>query len=179
MERFYALECKLFRKINRYFERRLLNRFFRTVTHIGGATFTISLVLGIILLSSESVQYTAIASAIALTISHIPVALIKKMYPRSRPYIVLEHIHVTDNPLKDHSFPSGHTTAIFAILTPFVLLNPVLSLILVPVGLIVGFSRIYLGLHYPSDVLAGCLLGCVSGFLSFMWVKHFFLYGFM
>ncbi|WP_097157177.1 phosphatase PAP2 family protein [Bacillus oleivorans] len=179
MERFYAMECKLFRIINRYFERKLLNRFFRTVTHLGGATFTITLVLGIILLSSQSIRYTAIASAIALTISHIPVALIKKWYPRSRPYAVLDHIHVTDNPLNDHSFPSGHTTAIFAILTPFVVWNPTLAIILVPIGFIIGFSRIYLGLHYPSDVLAGCLLGCVSGFLSFIWIKHFFLHVFM
>ena len=175
LERFYTLECKAFRMINRYFEKRLLNLFFRTVTHLGGATVTISLVLALILLSSQSIQYTAIASAIALTISHIPVALIKKWYPRSRPYVVLDHIYVTDNPLNDHSFPSGHTTAIFAILTPFVLLSPALAIVLVPIGFMVGLSRIYLGLHYPSDVLAGCLLGCVSGFLSFISMMPFFL----
>ncbi|MFC4022193.1 phosphatase PAP2 family protein [Oceanobacillus longus] len=164
---FYTVECKLFKYINQFFERRHLNLFLRTITHLGDAKWTISILLLFILFSSSSIQLTAIASAISLTISHIPVALAKKLFPRRRPYLALPQIDVTDNPLKDHSFPSGHTTAIFSIVTPFILLNPIWTIILVPIAILVGISRIYLGLHYPSDVVVGCLIGWSAGTISY------------
>ncbi len=71
------------------------------------------------------------------------------------------------NPLKDHSFPSGHTTAIFSVVVPLLLYMPVLTIILAPIALSVGISRIYLGLHYPSDVLAGLCLGTLTGIISY------------
>lgn len=174
-KQFYTLECQLFRNVNRYFEWKRLNTFFRTFTHCGGARFTISVVLFIFLIGSQTVQFTAIAAAISLAASHLPVAILKKMYPRRRPYLVLDKIKVTESPLVDHSFPSGHTTAIFSILVPFIIIKPVLGFVLIPLGLLVGVSRIYLGLHYPSDVLAGMLLGSSAGLLSFLLVKHLFL----
>ncbi|GJM80520.1 hypothetical protein HMSSN139_30160 [Paenibacillus sp. HMSSN-139] len=63
------------------------------------------------------------------------------------------------NPLTDHSFPSGHTTAIFSVTVPFMAAAPGLILVLLPVALLVAVSRIYLGLHYPSDTLAGAVIG--------------------
>lgn len=179
IKQFYALECQLFRNVNQYFDRKHLNAFFRTITHFGGAKLTISTTLLLILFASQPLQLTAVASAFALTISHIPVAILKKLYPRSRPYLVLDHIKVTDNPLKDHSFPSGHTTAIFSVVMPFVLLNPTLATVLIPFSLAVGLSRIYLGLHFPSDVIAGMLLGSSTGMLCFFVLKHLFSHSFI
>ncbi|WP_051236585.1 phosphatase PAP2 family protein [Paenibacillus pinihumi] len=69
-------------------------------------------------------------------------------------------------PLKDHSFPSGHTTAIFSIIIPFVFISGLLALLLVPLALLVALTRVYQGLHYPSDCIAGCLLGTFGGLLA-------------
>lgn len=174
LKQIYTLECQLFRNVNRYFDWKKLNTFFRTITHCGGATFTISLLLFIIFIGSPTVRFTALAAAISLAASHLPVAVLKKMYPRRRPYLVLDKIKVTESPLVDHSFPSGHTTAIFSILVPFIIFMPVLALVLIPLGFFVGVSRIYLGLHFPSDVLAGMLLGSSVGLLTFLLVKQVF-----
>ena len=110
---------------------------------------------------------TAFASALALSLSHLPVHFVKKLFPRKRPYLTLEKTKFPANPLQDHSFPSGHTTAFFSVVIPYVLLIPNLAIVLIPLGICVGISRIYLGLHYPSDVIAGGILGSLVGFLCF------------
>lgn len=163
----YHIECRLLQKVNRHFENKLLNFFFRNITNVGGATFTITSVLFLMFFTSNQTRMTAIASALSLMLSHLPVHFIKKLFPRKRPYLTLEKTMFPSNPLKDHSFPSGHTTAIFSVLIPFVLQVPLLSFVLIPLGVCVGTSRIYLGLHYPSDVIAGMLLGSFFGSLSY------------
>ncbi|PWW17164.1 undecaprenyl-diphosphatase [Cytobacillus oceanisediminis] len=167
---FYEADCRLFKAVNRHFDKKCLNLFFRTITHIGGARFTIAAVLALMLFSSDKLRLTALSSALALSFSHLPVHFIKKTYPRQRPYIILENIHFPVNPLQDHSFPSGHTTAVFSVFVPFVLLIPALSFALIPLATLVGLSRVYLGLHYPSDVLAGGILGTASGILSYLFL---------
>ena len=159
----YDFECRLFEKVNRHFEKKLLNFFFRNITRLGGATVTIAAVLILLVLSSGDTRKAAISSALSLSLSHIPVHIVKKMFPRKRPYLMLEKTNFHANPLQDHSFPSGHTTAIFSVIIPFIITIPTLSFILLPLGVCVGMSRIYLGLHYPSDVLAGALLGSGMG----------------
>ena len=163
----YKIECYIFNGINRYFERKTLNIFFRTITHMGGATFTISLIVFLLVLTNGSLRSATIASAISLAISHIPVQIFKKYYPRKRPYLTIHNAKYPSNPLVDHSFPSGHTTAIFSVIVPFLLYEPSMAFLLLPVAISVGISRIYLGLHYPSDVLAGMCLGTISSIVSY------------
>jgi undecaprenyl-diphosphatase len=174
LDHVYDLECRIFRSINRHFDRKFLNLYFRYITHIGGATFSILTVILAILLFPQDWRMTAVASACALTISHIPVAIMKRLYPRQRPYLILNETKVLQNPLKDHSFPSGHTTAVFSVVVPFLLAFPHLSFLLLPLAISVALSRIYLGLHYPSDVLAGCLLGTTVGILAFNSIHSLF-----
>lgn len=174
MTNMYNFECKLFRSVNRHFDQKMLNFYFRNITHLGGAISTIAVCLFFIFFTNDLLQIIGITSAVSLLFSHLPVALVKKLYPRKRPYLALIETKVPANPLEDHSFPSGHTTAIFSVIIPFVLFMPQLTVILLPLAISVGLSRMYLGLHYPSDVLAGCLLGCSIGFLSFTIMTRFF-----
>ncbi|MBM7654362.1 phosphatase PAP2 family protein [Neobacillus cucumis] len=163
----YGFDCRLLQHVNRHFDKKVLNLLFRFVTQFGGADITIAACFLLIIISSGEPKLTAIASALALSASHIPVHIIKQLLPRKRPYMMLESTKFPANPLQDHSFPSGHTTAIFSVITPYILYNPELAFILIPLGTFVGVSRIYLGLHYPSDTIAGGILGTSTGILCF------------
>ena len=167
----YQLECKVFQEINSHFDKRVMNLFFRMITQIGSALFISVTTLLLIIFTSNQTRLTAISSATALALSHVPVQLVKKFFPRKRPYLQIETTKILPNPLKDHSFPSGHTTAVFSVIVPFLLQTPSLAAVLIPLGLSVGISRIYLGLHYPSDVIAGGILGGSFGSLCFYFLS--------
>ncbi|MCB0832248.1 MAG: phosphatase PAP2 family protein [Bacteroidetes bacterium] len=88
--------------------------------------------------------------------------LIKKSIRRKRPFETLEGIRFLIQPPDKFSFPSGHTAAAFVFATLVGTFYPVVFIPLVAFASLVGFSRIYLGVHYPGDVLAGSVLGILS-----------------
>jgi undecaprenyl-diphosphatase len=85
--------------------------------------------------------------------------MLKRRTLRPRPYQSLRGVAAGAMPLDAFSFPSGHT--LHAVAFTLVALHywPWLAAILVPFTLLTAFSRVVLGLHYPSDVLAGALIG--------------------
>jgi len=89
---------------------------------------------------------------------------------RPRPYEVHQDVWLTGKPLDKFSFPSGHT--LHAVVFSLVALSyyPELTIVVVPFTIMVGLSRVVLGLHYPSDVLAGALIGYIIMGLSFLLV---------
>lgn len=155
---------------------RLLGRWLSTVTHMGGATFTLATALLYALLAPAPWSLTGWQCLTAVVISHLPVAIVKRKFKRLRPYQALPDVNIGHKPLVDSSFPSGHTTAIFAWLVPILLTSGIWMVILVPaamiIGVSVGWSRMYLGLHYPSDVAAGALIGTVTALaVNYSWVS--------
>jgi undecaprenyl-diphosphatase len=155
-------EHRVFCWVNQRIQHSSLDKFFAAITHLGGASLAITAALCLALFGQGSWRTAGICSCLSLALSHIPVAVIKKKYPRLRPYLVLPDTNTYKKPLKDHSFPSGHTTAIFSIVLPLVCANLWLGAFLLPLAALVATSRIYLGLHYPSDCLAGAFIGTIS-----------------
>jgi membrane-associated phospholipid phosphatase len=92
---------------------------------------------------------------------------LKAGFNRNRPYEALDNVHLPTGPEGTRSFPSGHTSTAFAMATMVSLQYPKWYVI-VPsyawAGL-VGYSRMALGVHYPSDVLVGALVGAGSAYL--------------
>ncbi|RAL25974.1 phosphatase PAP2 family protein [Thermoflavimicrobium daqui] len=150
---------------NRQWKCRLLDIMMPRITHLGGATGTISFLLCWLIFSSKEFKMWAVEGFVSLAGSQLIVQLFKNLLPRLRPYLKFSELHTFPNPLTDYSFPSGHTTAVFSVVTTFVLHLSNYVYILLPIAFLVGFSRIYLALHYPSDVLIGSCLG--SGFAMF------------
>ena len=110
-----------------------------------------------------------IASAhmlMAAAVGLVTYKLLKRKLVRERPFISFDAIECAMPPLDRYSFPSGHTlhAVLFtSISTTYV---PELSIILVPFTMLIALSRVVLGLHYPTDVLVGALLGWMVARLS-------------
>ena len=87
--------------------------------------------------------------------------VLKPLIDRTRPYYVLDYTPLIP-PVGDPSFPSGHTSASFAAATAIYAINKKWGIAAYAFAAVMGFSRLYLGVHFPTDVLAGALVGTAA-----------------
>ena len=162
---FKWLDDKLIELINNRIKNDFLDKLMPRFTNLGGVLFTTSLILLLILFGNEQIRFIGIQGATALAISQSITYGLKTLLSRERPYNILESLHTFGIILKDYSFPSGHTSASFSIATTISLTMPRLSIIALVIALGIGISRIYLGVHYPTDVVAGIIIGMTSAWV--------------
>ncbi|MBK9735061.1 MAG: phosphatase PAP2 family protein [Saprospiraceae bacterium] len=113
---------------------------------------------------------------ISIGVSSLFSETLKSAFSRTRPADKYPNEVFVSNPVHGRSFPSGHTTVAFATATTLSLQYKKWYVV-VPAYLgaaSVGYSRMYLGKHYPSDVLAGAVIGIGSGYLSHWLTKKIF-----
>jgi undecaprenyl-diphosphatase len=103
--------------------------------------------------------------------------LLKHLFPRARPSNLPDVLLAPDERIFAHSFPSGHTATAFALACwLWLMVRGARARWLGWLGwllaALVGLSRIYRGVHYPSDVVAGMLIGILSGLVAFVWLNR-------
>lgn len=165
MNKLKSLDAKGMLFFNSRIKCAILDKIFPLLTHIGSAVTTIAICLLMMILGDEFVYSAGFAALISLAVSHLIVQGLKKTVRRKRPIDVLPEISTFKISFDRYSFPSGHTTAVFSIATTVSMYMPLLSFLLFPVAFLIGISRIYVGVHYPSDVLAGFIIAIATSVL--------------
>jgi len=159
LQYFNQLEIGLCLRVNRYGRPEAIRRFFSIISRMGdGGAWLVLGGVALLLHGPKAVPFilqAAVIAAIGVTIYK----LLKRRLIRERPYIANGNILCGTPPLDRYSFPSGHTlhAACFTVL--FGDFEPLLLIVAAPFAVLVAFSRIVLGLHYPSDVLVGAAIG--------------------
>lgn len=152
-------ELRLCITFNRGVHRVGLRRLFRLASRLGDGVLWYSLIAALPLLAGRLGLETALRMAIAGLGGLLLYRALKHRLVRERPFITHRAIVRAAAPLDRFSFPSGHTLHAVCFTVLAIQAFPVLAWVLVPVAVLISLSRVVLGLHYPSDVLAGALLG--------------------
>lgn len=136
------------------------------ITKLGdGGVLWIS--LSLILILFRKTRQTGVAMAVSLVLEVLCCNIILKPFvARSRPCDVNTAIQLLVPRPSDYSFPSGHTGASFAAASALFFSKNRLWIPSLILAIPIGFSRLYLYVHYPSDVLAGTLIGIMLGWLG-------------
>jgi undecaprenyl-diphosphatase len=92
--------------------------------------------------------------------------LLKRLFVRERPFITHRGISRAAAPLDRYSFPSGHTLHAVCFTWQAAVHFPELAWVLLPLTALIAASRVVLGLHYPTDVLAGASIGAALAALG-------------
>ncbi len=162
-----APDYLLMRKVNRWRAPRWV-RWWMLASTRGGDGWFWGLCGIIVLATHDAARFAAvIASALSVAVGILIFRTLKKMVGRKRPCHIEPHCWATLLPPDQFSFPSGHSITAFAVAVPLGLFYPPIFPLLLFIAFSIALSRILLGMHFLSDVLAGSLLGVVLGYASY------------
>ncbi len=151
----------------------VLDKIMQFITSLGDAGL-IAIGACMVLLCIRSYRRAGAAASLSLILDFAVVNLVlKNLFARVRPYEALEGLELITRRPSDFSFPSGHAGACFAVASAMFLCLPRKAGIpAVALAALISFSRLYVGVHYPTDVLGGMVIGCVTGWAAWMLVKR-------
>ena len=144
-----------------------LNPIMQFITSLGDEGI-VPIALCIIFIIIKKTRKVGVTAGLSLALEAILINLtIKKIVGRTRPYVVNEAIeYITTRP-SDNSFPSGHTGCMFAVASVlFYMMPKKVGIPAMIIASLVGISRLYVGVHYPTDIIAGFIIGMFTGFIA-------------
>jgi undecaprenyl-diphosphatase len=156
---FDRLEIGWCLRINRFGRPASLRRLFAVVSRLGDGPYW--LVMGFLCIAwrgAEALPFVAHAGVTA-AFGILLYKALKSRLVRERPFVANGRIFCGAAPLDRYSFPSGHTLHAVSFTILFAQFEPLLLGLTAPFACLVATSRVVLGLHYPSDVVAGAMIG--------------------
>jgi undecaprenyl-diphosphatase len=166
-EFFYSIDLSVFYFLNHTISTGFLDKFFSLITNVNNWYIAYIILLGISIFKGGIKGKIAAVGVILLIIFTDQTGghLLKELFQRIRPCNALTDAITPVGCTGSYSFPSNHALNNFAAATFYYRLYPKLKWLLFITATLVALSRVYLGLHYPSDILGGALLGTIIGYL--------------
>ncbi len=162
-----AVDTSFFFFINRNLQNSVFDSLMPFVTAKSIPDFYASLSL-VFFKDRKNALIALVLALLSVLISDWSANVLKHYFERIRPCNALDGVRVLVGCTRSFSMPSNHAVNAFAFITPFyILIKNRMRYALIAVAILVGFSRVYVGVHYPSDVLAGALLGILLS--SLLW----------
>lgn len=163
-------ELNACRRFNRAVRTAGLLKVFQIASRLGDGVLWYVLIAMLALFFGREGRMVALQCAVAGTSGLAIYRMLKNVLVRERPYMTHAAIVCAGKPLDRFSFPSGHTLHAVSFTLIVCTTLPLLAIVLVPAAVLIAMSRVVLGLHYPSDVVAGGVLGALIGTASMMWI---------
>ncbi len=162
----YSIDLSIFYFINHTLQNPLFDKFFPFITDVKHWHITFVLLWGISFFYGGRKGKVAAIGAIFVVIvaDQFSSSLIKHLVQRIRPCNALPDVHLLAGCTSSFSFPSSHAVNNFAMATFFYKFFPKLKLPMFITAFLVAFSRPYCGVHYPSDVFFGGIIGAIIGY---------------
>ncbi|MGP1664956.1 MAG: phosphatase PAP2 family protein [Rhodanobacter sp.] len=162
----FALDRHLCVIINHWGARRVVGWFFIAISRLGDGLFWYVLMGAVAWLDGPRGVFAASHMAVTGMVALLLYRVLKRWTRRARPYRACPGVIAHLPPLDEFSFPSGHTLQAVGFTVVGLAWYPTLAPLLLGFTVLVAVSRVILGLHYPSDVLAAIMLGGGLGAFS-------------
>ena len=159
MARCDAVEYGICRKLNRGASLPLPRKTFQIASRLGDGVVWYVLILSLPFLYGAPAVKPSIVMALTGILGVVLYKLLKRVFVRERPFITHSSIDLAGAPLDRYSFPSGHTLHAVSFAWQASAHFPELGWVLIPLAALIAGSRVVLGLHYPTDVLVGGVIG--------------------
>jgi len=165
LQRMMAFDLFVCHALNRCVARKEIKRLFSIISRLGDGLFWYVLILLLPVIYGISAVPVSLRMSLVGILGLIIYKLIKSLTERPRPFMVSDTIILGTDPLDQYSFPSGHTLHAVSFTVTGIYYFPELAWFLLPFTLLIAASRVILGLHYPTDVLAGASIGATLAML--------------
>lgn len=162
------MEFAILNWIQEVFRSPFMDTIMKFITSLGYEGYLYYLMIIILLIPKKTRKFGLILGVAILFNWALANLTLKPLIARTRPYNVNTAIDIIIHKPSSYSFPSGHTAQAFTAAFAFYFSKSKLTIPMFILAALIGFSRLYFYVHFPTDVLGGIVIGCAAAYLSYL-----------
>ncbi len=160
-----SIDSQIMLFVQEYIRNPVLSAIFVPFTRSGDGGILL-MIIGIVLTAIKKTRKTGIVFLVSLAAGYlINDIILKNIFERSRPFTSIEQLETLIRQPVSFSFPSGHTATTFSCAVSLLYMNRRYGIFAILYAVLMAFSRVYVGVHYPTDILCGAMVGILTSTL--------------